>query len=358
MRTGNRILNIVVKEPNYMSSNTKGSVGLTTGLISAFNRIGQEAKGETGQEILANAGMDFKVVKSPLFDSSGNAIKGCGYSRLSRDDTGQTLGVVSNKYQVYQNQQMMDLFETVCQSTGAKIDRIGMVNGGQKVFMSFRQPEGFSFGNGEEIDAYWYMMSSHDASSGLKLFPSPVRLACSNQFGMLNSFLQRNGIDPKTLTIRHSNLMDVRVDQMLDNLNIINHLTENFVKEASGLINIEMNQDERISYYIDVLGLNQNADIMDPKSKDYDATNPYGLGTRANNTIDVLMDLEQSETNNVGDMAGTRWGAFNAVTEYIDHRWTMDKAGKELVANDKRVESAVLGSGMRMKNRAYELLTV
>ncbi|MAK37236.1 MAG: hypothetical protein CMC15_13870 [Flavobacteriaceae bacterium] len=344
-----------------MSKRDNSSVGLTTGLISAFNRIGQEAKGNTGKEILRNAGMDFRVEKTPLFDSTGTELK-CGYSRLSRNDTGQTLGVVSNKYKVFQNQEMMNLFEEVCHQSGAKIDRIGMVNGGEKVFMSFRQPEGFSFGDvgnaEEQIDAYWYLISSHDASTGLKLFPSPVRLACSNQFGMLNGFLRRNGVDPRKLTIRHSNLMNVRVDEMLENLNMVNHLTQAFVQEAAGLINIEMEQNDRIEYYIDVLGLTQKDEML-KGGKDYDANNPYGLGTRANNTLDILMELEKSDTNNVGDMAGTRWQAFNTVTEYIDHRWTMDKEGKDgLTSNNKRVESAVIGPGMRMKNRAYELLTV
>ena len=343
-----------------MSQQNSRTVGLTTGLISAFNRIGQEAKGNTGKEILKNAGMDFTVVKTPLYDSNGTALK-CGYSRLSRNDTGQTLGVVSNKYKVFQNHEMMGLVETVCERSGTQIDRIGMVNGGEKIFMSFRQPEGFSFGNRgnaeEQIDPYWYLISSHDASTGLKLFPSPVRLACSNQFGMLNGFLRRNGVDPRTLTIRHSNLMNVRVDEMLDNLNMINHLTQSFVEEAAGLINIEMKEHDRISYYIDVLGLSQKDEML-KGGKDYDANNPYGLGTRANNTLDILMDLEKSDSNNVGDMAGTRWQAFNTVTEYLDHRWTMDMGGKVLVSNEKRVESAVIGSGMRMKNRAYEILTV
>ena len=34
----------------------------------------------------------------------------------------------------------------------------------------------------------------------------------------------------------------------------------------------------------------------------------------------------------------------------------MDKDGKQLVENEKATESAVMGPGMRMKARAYELL--
>tara|TARA_R110002020_G_scaffold29528_7_gene93072 strand:+ start:4233 stop:5252 length:1020 start_codon:yes stop_codon:yes gene_type:complete len=336
-----------------------GTVGLNQNLISAFSRIGQEATGDTSKEILKNAGMDFKVQKQHLYDNMGQTLE-TGYRRLVRTDTNQTLGVVSKKYEIFQNSQVMDLFSQVCKQSGAKIDRIGMIENGAKIFMSFRNPEGLSFGHGEgqeDFDIYWYLLSSHDGSTGIKLFPSPVRLNCANQGAMLHAFLLRNGINPRKLSIRHSNLIDVRVDQLMENLGIINDLSYAFVEEASGLLNSSMGMGDRVEYYIDVLGLSQN-DTMLKGGKDYDANNPFGLGTRANNTLDVLMDLENSTTNTVGEMGGTKWQAYNVVTEYLDHRWTMDKEGTLLVPNEKRVQSAVMGPGARMKAQAYEKILV
>ncbi len=328
-----------------------------TQMLSAFSRIGQAAEGATGSDILKNAKMDFEAIKTPLYDSRGTALKS-RYCRVARSDTNDTLGVVSRSYHPFQNSQLMSLVEKMCQQSGTVIDRIGMVGSGEKVFMSFQMPEGFSFGSGsaeEQVDVYWYIMSSHDGSSGLKLVPSPVRLACSNQFAMLHGFLKNQGIDPRILTIRHSSIMNERVDDLLEKLNIINNLVENFTVEAAQLITVEMEQHDRISYYIDVLGLNQNEDVMNKKHKEYDATNPYGLGTRGNNTLDALLELEGSESNTVGEMAGTAWGAFNTVTEFIDYGWTYNKDG---TPNEKRMESAIMGPAANMKNKAFQLLTV
>ena len=335
------------------------TVGLNQNIVSAFTRIGTEAKGDTPREILKNAGLDFTVEKRHLYDNKGNQLPG-GHRVVTRTDTNQPLGVVSKKYETFQNSQVMGLFAELCRDTGAKIDRIGAVDNGRQIFMSFRNPEGLSFANGseqEEYDIYWYLLSSHDGSMGLKLFPSPVRLFCANQGAMLHSFLLRNGINPRKLSIRHSALMDLRLEDLKMNLGIINDLSHAFVEEQAMLINQSMDMGDRVEYYIDVLGLSQNETML-KGGKDYDANNPFGLGTRANNTLDVLMELENSTTNTVGNMGGTKFQAYSAVTEYLDHRWTMDKDGKLLVPNEKRVESAVMGPGARMKAQAYEKILV
>ena len=46
--------------------------------------------------------------------------------------------------------------------------------------------------------------------------------------------------------------------------------------------------------------------------------------------------------------------AFNTVTYYLDHQWTYDCKGEK--QNDKRVESAMFGSGARMKAKAWNNL--
>ena len=328
--------------------------GLTGNMIGAFNRIGQKAKGSSPEEILENANMNFRVVKTPLYDSTGTALKS-QYCRTARSDTGDTLGVVSRSYVPHHPIDLVNLADKAGLLSG--IDRIGMVKNGQKVFMSFKMPEGFSFGHGsaeEQIDIYWYLMSSNDGSMAVKLVPSPVRLICDNQFPMLHGFLTNQGINPNILSMRHSSIISQREDSLLKVLNIGDGLIKNFAEQASQLLTVQMEQHDRIEYYIDVLKINQNSEVM-KGGKEYDATNPYGLGTRGNNTIDKLLELEEAPTNTVGDMYGTALGAFNTVTEFIDYEWTYNKDG---TPNEKRMESAVLGPAAAQKNRALQLLTV
>jgi hypothetical protein len=53
----------------------------------------------------------------------------------------------------------------------------------------------------------------------------------------------------------------------------------------------------------------------------------------------------------------TRWDAFNAVTEYVDHSRTIRVSGGRN-RQEARFESVLLGSGDDLKARAFDLLAV
>ena len=66
-----------------------------------------------------------------------------------------------------------------------------------------------------------------------------------------------------------------------------------------------------------------------------------------------LIEIEGYERNNIGVMNNTQYQAYNVVSDYIDHAWTVDKTGK---INEKRVESAIIGPKARTKSKAWETL--
>lgn len=59
-------------------------------------------------------------------------------------------------------------------------------------------------------------------------------------------------------------------------------------------------------------------------------------------------------TRGAGNVGRTRWDAFNAVTEYLDHRSTFRET--EFSREENRFESIVSGTVARTRNRALELL--
>jgi len=70
--------------------------------------------------------------------------------------------------------------------------------------------------------------------------------------------------------------------------------------------------------------------------------------TRTQNIRDEINRLFQSGPGNHGR---SRWDALNAVTDYADHYQTLRGV------NSTRVESAILGSGAQLKQKAFEYLT-
>ena len=318
-------------------------------LMSAFDAFGSEAKGETAEEVLKNAGMDFEVELQPIFrNKNGGAVKdNSRFRRVARTDTEATLGVVSTGFVPYQPAEMAALAESMTSGKGVLWDRVGVTHGGARMLMSFQLPDSFTFGEGETMASYFYLMNAHDGSSGMKIVPSPVRLACSNQFPMLDSFLRENGINPKELSIRHSSQMHNRLDELIPKLKIIDTLVENFAQANADLLEVEMDIGARTEYYIDVLGLKTDTELIDL------IDNPEGLATRGKNTLAALMEVEGLARNNIGEMNNTANQAFNVITDFIDHRGIHDIRG---AVSQRRVESAIIGSSARKKNEAWSKL--
>ncbi|NCW70419.1 MAG: DUF932 domain-containing protein [Marivivens sp.] len=316
-------------------------------LLPSYALLGQKAKGTTAEEVLANAGLDFEVKKAPsgYRNHEGNFIPHKGHSITYRADTGAALGSVGSTYKVYQNIDALKVFDRLVGEGRVEYDRIGMIDGGRKMFASMKMPEGFTVAGWDDIDQYLYMVTSHDGSTGVRYIPANVRLGCTNQFAYLDSMLRQAGINPRVLSSRHSRHIDDRINQAINALNVVDVLNEQFANTAGELMQVELDVAGRTEFYIDAMGLKTDEKLIDK------VENPYGLTTRGNNTLTRLQELEDTALGFDDGDINSAWGAFNVVTEYLDHQWVYDRKGEKV--NQKRVESALLGTGMRQKDNAW-----
>jgi len=312
-------------------------------MLSAHMITGQKAVGNNTREVLQNAGMDFEVAREPLYTSAGREIRS-KFQRIYRKDSDHTLGVVGKTYQPMQNDELLGIAQNLIDSDDIAWDRTGMVDGGSKLWASFTLPDSFRIDGWDDIDQHIYLVNSHDGSGGVKCIPVNMRLGCANQFAFAMSQIKAAGINPRDLTIRHSSKMGDRVGDFRKAIQLVDTLNQNFADTAGELMSVEMTDVERVDYYIDALGLKHDVKNI---SKD----NTTGLTTRGNNTLNHLIELEKSSTNNTAAMRDTPWQAFNVVTEYIDHAWIHNSGG---TANAKRAESAIIGTGSRLKSKAWD----
>ena len=316
-------------------------------LLPSYALLGQEAKGTTAEEVLANAGLDFEVRKAPsgYRNHKGDFIPHKGHSITYRTDTGAALGSVGSTYKVYQNIDALKVFDRLVGEGKVEYDRIGMIDGGRKMFASMKMPEGFTVAGWDDIDQYLYMVTSHDGSTGVRYIPANVRLGCTNQFAYLDSMLRQAGINPRVLSSRHSRHIESRIGDAINALNVVDVLNEQFANTAGELMQVELDVAGRTEFYIDAMGLKTDEKLIDK------VENPFGLTTRGNNTLTRLQELEDTALGFDDGDINSAWGAFNVVTEYLDHQWVYDRKGEKV--NQKRVESALLGTGARQKDNAW-----
>ena len=316
-------------------------------LLPSYALLGQEAKGTTAEEVLANAGLDFEVKKAPsgYINPQGDFVRHRGHTITYRADTGAALGSVSSSYKVHQAIDSVKVFDRLVGEGRVEYDRVGMIDGGRKGFASMKMPEGFTVAGWDDIDQYLYAVWSHDGSTGVRYIPANVRVGCTNQFAYLDSMLKQAGINPRVLSSRHSRHIESRIDDAINALNVVDVLNEQFANTAGELMQVELDVAGRTEFYIDAMGLKTDEKLIDK------VENPFGLTTRGNNTLTRLQELEDTALGFDDGDINSAWGAFNVVTEYLDHQWVYDRKGEKV--NQKRVESALLGTGARQKDNAW-----
>jgi phage/plasmid-like protein (TIGR03299 family) len=315
--------------------------GRTVATVAAYSAFGKKAEGSTAAEVMKNAGLDYDVKTEPLYTSSGKKVRS-QFRRVYRTDNDDTLGVVGKNYKVLTNEEMFGVADTLVGDGLIEWDRVACLGHGERVLASFLLPDAFTIGKGDEIQQMVYLTNAHDGSAGFKVLPTNFRIGCSNQTAAIHAMLKAAGINPRLLTVRHTGKMQERIEDLRRVLHITDHFNEVFARQANDLLKVEVSAADRVTYYIDTLGLTTDENIT---------TNAYGLSTRGLNTLEAILALEDKETNTTGGMGGTAWGMFNTLTEFIDHGWVHNADGS---FNHKRAESALIGVGSRIKGKAWE----
>ncbi len=138
----------------------------------------------TSADALVYAGLNWEVCQENVYTEGGTLIPGYKVNLRSTDDA--TLGIVSDRYKVVQNEDAFQFTDDLL-GEGVTYETAGALQGGRKVWMLARMPHRYIIA-GDEIAPYMVVMNSHDGSSGIKVAMTPIRVVCQNTLNLaLNS---------------------------------------------------------------------------------------------------------------------------------------------------------------------------
>jgi hypothetical protein len=137
--------------------------------------------------------------------------------------------------------------------------------------------------------------------------------------------------------VRHTGKKGEHLEAIQKVFNQANEAFFAWGEQAVELLDIEMTLDEAKEYFIDTLQLKRNEETGD-------------LAARGKGMLNKCVALLAGDNNKVGNMEGTAWAAYNALTEYIDHHATELRNGDKSI---KRMESALFGPLARRKQAAW-----
>ncbi|WP_030247631.1 DUF932 domain-containing protein [Streptomyces sp. NRRL S-350] len=245
------------------------------------------------------------------------------------------LGIVGNTWTPAQNEEVAALLGYIVDETKGIVETAGSINDGRDVFISVKLPNTMRIGGKDPVDLYLVGVNNHAGTGGLHVLTTPVRVVCQNT---LNAAM---GDFESKLTIRHTTNMKDAMADARQKLDLAFEYCEAFEKEAQRLYEQELTV-KRFENMAEKVLREQKSDGQ--KAAEHRAA-----------TIDTLRGLFLEAETNEG-IHGTRWGAYNAFTEYFDHIRTVNAADED--AAIARAKRTLTNAGtIRRKNKAWELLT-
>lgn len=250
-------------------------------------------------------------------ESSGRA--------LIRTDTNAELEVVGPQYCPVQNSDMFRFMREYLESDIAHIETAGSLRGGREVFVLAHIKDGEFFLPGDDkVAPYLLAVARHGSGCSLVKLVY-VRVVCSNTLAV--ALNEKSAMELRI--IHRSNWTEEKEKQAKLDLGItmeqINQRKQSI--ELMATTNISDGQAE--NYFIELLGKPAKSIDEQPKA--------------VYNTMDLFAG--KGIGSELAAANGTAWGAFNAITEWVDHH-----RGTE----GNRQFQALLGQGALIKQQAFE----
>jgi phage/plasmid-like protein (TIGR03299 family) len=311
----------------------------------------------TTHEALVAAHLNWKVEKLPLqYEDSGLMKVVPNTYGVFRHDGEKYIPLTKGKavgkvWKALQNEDAFSFMDELMQNQEAKIEVCGALGDGETVWVLAKVPETITFNGIDVVEQYILISNTHDGTGSVRIMPTPIRVVCNNTLTMA---LQRG----KThgFIIRHTGKLHDRMEQVRQAMGMVSTTFQQWGSQADSLLSVKMTLDEMEDYFIDALDV--KFELEDEVNADGDVIGQKKvLATRGANMVNTCKQLLFSPNNTVGNMAGTAWAAYNALTEAIDHKFTQLANGQQ---STKRTESALFGPLARRKvqawNKALELV--
>jgi phage/plasmid-like protein (TIGR03299 family) len=307
----------------------------------------------TSAEAIIHAGLNYTVEKRPLFtyDTENHTgdpetdilipeIEVPDFYATIRNDTEQVLGVVGKDYEVVQNVNAFEFFDSIVGGKdGILYETAGALGKGERIFITAKLPDYIRVGRDDLIEQYLFLTTSHDGYGSITAAFTPVRIVCANT---LNAAMRNhsNGIK-----IRHTASANERLKQAHQLLGITNQLADELEEVFNHWSKIRIT-DNAVKHLIQIAMAPNKEVLQNLQNGKQDE-----LSTTYNNMVSSVMEYAlTSPTQQEATTKGTLFGAYNAVTGYFQNV-------RNFKDDESKFKSIMYGTGLQRSQTAFDLCT-
>lgn len=265
--------------------------------------------GLTMEEALEQSGLDWEVEVVPIYAkwagkmNAGKLLTIEGRYGVQRTIDGKVFGTVGGTWKPTQNREGFVILQTLIEQAGGQvwIESAGALDGGKKVWMLARCGGDMQISiAGEQYKTYLGFTNGHDGRTSVTSFMCDERVVCANTLTIATS---KSDAGDRIVRVRHTSKAGERIAEAHHLLKLRNLRTEELARQGEWLVDQTMD-DRDFERFLNKLM-------------------PVGVvGTPGATMIAQRQDLVKSvylTADNLAPIRGTRWGAFQAVAEYVDH---------------------------------------
>lgn len=314
----------------------------------------------TIEEAIIASGLEWNVSSKKMFinDDNDNLIQVPAQNALVRNDTLQVLGVVGDRYEIYQNSDMWQFIDVFQKETGIHLETAGSLRNGRTTWvLAKNDKEILEVVKNDPIEEYFLFRNSFDGSTPISLMFTNIRVVCNNT--LTSALKGANNI----FNVRHTKSSGDQLKEVHKALKAQYKFKVKFIEGLETLSRFQMG-DTDINNFLEntlfPLKAQNIQDIDDTTKNIIDISEMKGRGiTVRNNKIEAIRELIAAGAGtDIPGVYGTAYGVYQAVTEWADHNKTVRLVG-DRDEKEAKFENAFYGSGSQFKANAFnELLKI
>ena len=287
--------------------------------LSRWARAGVEVlpEGTRWEDAFTAAGLDYTVALAPVDFTTpdGQVRRMPGKAALYREDTLAGLSVVGSRYTPSQNRDTVLRLGVGFEAQGARGVSLAELNGGRAVWGLMALGDGITIpGDDSIVSGHLLIASSHDGTVPTTVRGLAFRFDCANAFDLAVV----SGVCH--FRAKHTLTAPTRVDEFAATVEAVGEDFRAFCSVATMLANTPFDEAMWRELVTTVAPLPTDGDGKVREGK---------VTARQQDKQDALLALRGRDTVS-DEMAGTAWGALNALTESLDYLYGVT------VATDKR----------------------
>ena len=237
---------------------------------------------------------------------------------LVRDDDGEMFTTngkaVTSTYSVFQNREMFEFLNQICDIGNVKYDTAGSFNSGRRVFVTIDLKDNIEIFPNDTIERRLLISSRHDGKGSINIKFINTRVVCQNT---LELALREN--TPHSWSIRHTTNKDDKLDTVKDIIGSLKIQKQEVIEKLKYYKQVELSEKQQLALL--ALSYFPTKTYVQLKQKNFVLIDSMFESTKDRNQLKEFNQLRATLKLGVGQNMhqNTLLHVYNGITCYIQN---------------------------------------